>query len=196
MDEHNVSELSPVIGSQQQITPEKPSKIKKIIIISLTVFILFLIFTYFLIGPKVLFILQGQLESTETQDFKTEYKNWTIEFTPAVFLELQQYYLSIQKTEFSVCLLGNYHPNNTNQVKLSNYFVTSLYYPKTFEKAFDHVIFQECPAETIIALHSHPYKDCLFSEQDISTYHQSVKYNQNLLFAIMCEKNRFTFYRE
>ena len=170
---------------------EKPSKAKKIIILLMGLFLLLLITTYFLLGPQILHILEGKIESTQiSNDFTAKYINWTIEFSPESFNELQQYYLQNQKTEISVCLQGIY------QQSTGTYSISSIYYPKIIEKAFDHVIFSNCPQETIIVLHTHPYKSCIFSDQDIKSYDESKQINEDIMIALMCEENRLTFYKE
>ena len=97
-----------------------------------------------------------------------------------------------QKTEFSVCLIGSFFKNT--------YYIQELYYPEIIQQAFDHVRFKSCPnnsiKNTIIVLHTHPYKNCIFSEQDINSYEQNKQSYPDIMIALMCENNRFTFYKK
>src|SRR3989338_6206334 len=178
---------------------EQESKTKKYIILILALFMIILIISYFIFGQHLFNIIEGIIVSQQFTDLTTVYSssngsngsngsNYTIRFTQYSFDELQQYYIANQKTEVSVCLIGLFSDNL--------YMIHKLYYPKIINQAFEHVTFQSCPSNTIIVLHTHPYKSCIFSEQDIKSYQQNRQSSPNIMVALMCEENRFTFYRE
>ncbi|MBI5393294.1 hypothetical protein HZA96_05485 [Candidatus Woesearchaeota archaeon] len=173
---------------------EHESKTKKYIILVLALFMIILIIFYFIFGQHLFGIIEGRIISQQFTNLTTVYSNnnidnnYTIKFTQSSFDELQQYYFANQKTEVSVCLIGLYSNNF--------YTVNKLYYPKIIEQAFEHVTFQPCPEDTIIVLHTHPYKSCIFSEQDINSYKQNRQSSPDVIIALMCEENRFTLYRE
>ena len=75
-----------------------------------------------------------------------------------------------------------------------DYYVTEVLRPVIYSQEFSQVVSEACPDETLIALHSHPYKQCLASEQDLSNLEISKGVNPNALIGIICEEDRFSFY--
>src|SRR3989338_3423814 len=74
------------------------------------------------------------------------------------------------------------------------YRITSLYTPKMYQQTFNHVVFEPCNKDTLIMLHSHPYKSCLASATDINTLQKTKQQNPNILMIVMCEPQRFSVY--
>ena len=66
--------------------------------------------------------------------------------------------------------------------------------PKAFGQSVSHVSAELCNSNTIVALHSHPYKRCIFSEQDIKSYEAARQINPDAIIGLMCEADRFGFY--
>ncbi|MBI2572687.1 hypothetical protein HYV86_02415 [Candidatus Woesearchaeota archaeon] len=95
-------------------------------------------------------------------------------------------YLQEQEAEFSLCLFGEKQENI--------YRIISFIQPTQYKRTFNQVTFQACPPQTLILFHTHPYKSCLASTQDIITLRESQKENPNMLMVIMCEPARFAVY--
>ena len=49
--------------------------------------------------------------------------------------------------------------------------------------------------DDLVDLHTHPFKHCLPSDVDLESFKQFKKMNKDAIMAIMCEKDRFNFYR-
>ena len=109
----------------------------------------------------------------------------SIIFLENTHLLLKEEYLNNEHVEISVCLQG---------YKEIIYYVTSLYFPEIIEQSVDHVKFRQCPKETIIWLHSHPYNKCIASEQDILTLKKQKEISEDILMLIMCSTNQFNAY--
>jgi len=166
---------------------QEESKIKRIFIITTSIFLIILFLTYLLPGYDLLSILEGKIVSNRLIDLQLTLRNGNkVVFTNEAYLKLKDIYLKNQRTEFSSCLLG-YKENN-------NYRVTDLYIPKTHQKTVFEVASELCNKDTIIALHSHPYKHCIFSSQDINYYNNFKEVNPEGMIGLICELNRFTFY--
>lgn len=162
------------------------SFIKKLSLFLIFLFLLYLFLSIFLFGFNIFSILEGRVESNKLDSFKVDFKNGSVIFNEDVYSQLKQIYLTTQKNEFKVCLTG--------YKKDLNYFVDGLYIPKTFEQTFNSVEAQICDDKTIISLHSHPFKRCLFSSQDIQNFNYFRKINPDGIIGLMCEVDRFTFY--
>ncbi len=164
-------------------TPEEEKPLwKKIIIAILGLFLLFLLLGYFLLPLDTL----ASMIDSET------IKDGLVEQEVAVRFENESYEIILEKynghlsEEFKICLFGYYN---------GEYHVTSVYDVVMYEQAFDHVVSEPCPEETLIALHSHPYRQCLASAQDLKTLEKAQDVNPNVLIGVMCEPKRFSFYK-
>ena len=167
-----------------EIEPE--TKTKKIFIFIISIFLLLITLSYFLVGPRVYHVIAGQIESTPIKENLLQINNLAIKFTDVSFNQLQQIYNQNKKTEFSLCLIGT----KTNLT----YHINSLYEPKSYRKTFNHVSFEPCSSETLIMLHSHPYKSCIASKTDLNTLKKTKAINPNILMLVMCEPGRFSIY--
>ena len=166
--------------------PEKPdSKVKRLIITIMSIFLVVLMLSYIVVSYPISDIIRGQLESNPLQDNKIILQDFTIHLENKTYQQLRTIYHQEQKKEFSVCLLGKKEENK--------YFITSLYFPKQ-EGVFNQVHFEPCSSDTLIMLHSHPYKSCLASKTDLETLRKSQEKNQELLMVVMCEPDRFSVY--
>ena len=173
-----------------ELTPEEQRKIKlkKFFVYVFTIFTLVIVVLYMLMANDFQDILAGLLVSTTiTKDLKMEYKDYTITFSPDVYKSLKNLYFVNARNEFKACLSGS--------IKDNDYLITSLKVPSIFSQSVFHVTSSSC-TNSLIDLHSHPYKHCVFSQQDISTYSIMKKSNPDILLAIICEPDRFTFYRD
>ena len=109
-----------------------------------------------------------------------------IVFEKNTFSQLHDYYLENQHLEFKTCLTGRKDGKD--------YYVTGLYFPKMIQQTVHSVRAEICNRETIISLHTHPYLSCIFSEQDMESFSYFRVLNPDSIYALMCDKNRFTFY--
>ena len=164
---------------------QKPSPWKKAAVIGigflLIIFILSLVFVEYPIST----IIRGQLESNPLEGNAIVVENFSIIFDTPTQDQLLDIYHKEQQVEFSVCLLGYKEGND--------YFIDHLYLPKQ-TATFSHVSFEPCREDTLIMLHSHPYKSCLASETDLKTLQESQETNPELLMVIMCEPDKFSVY--
>ena len=132
-------------------------------------------------------ILAGQIESKKlNEDLTIDLDDGKIIFGNNTYERLLQMYLAEQEHEIKICLTG---------IKQNhNYIITDLYEPEIISQSFSHVSAEHCNSETIIPLHSHPFKHCIFSQQDIMSYEKFTEINPDAIAGLMCEPNRFTFY--
>lgn len=172
MEEENV---------ELEIIEEEKPLWKKILVLGIGIFLLILILGYFVFPLDTLASLiesktieNGLVE----QEVSVKFENDSYEIL------LEKYNMHLTK-EFKVCLMGNYD---------GVYHVTSVYDVVMYEQDFDHVVSEACPEETLIALHSHPYRQCLASAQDLKTLEKAKEVNPYALIGIMCEPERFSFY--
>ena len=154
---------------------------KRIVIVSLGLFLLFLILGYFLFPFDTLASL---IDSKKLEEGFVE-QDVTISFENGSYTVLLNYYNIHLSEEFKVCLLGYYN---------GVYHILSVHDVVMYEQAFDHVVSEPCPEETLVALHSHLYRHCLASEQDLKGLEKAQEVNPLALIGIMCEPERFSFY--
>jgi len=165
---------------------EEESVIKKVILIVIAIAILILITSYVFVTFPIGDILRGRMESAKIENDVIYLGNLSIVFENNSYYTLKREYFGEQKTEFSLCLLG--HKEN------STYYITSMYQPETYSKTFSQVSFKQCSEDTLILLHTHPYKSCLASPEDIKTLNNTKKLNPDVLMVVMCEPERFSVY--
>lgn len=153
------------------------------------VILVFVVVMYMLGDYEFIDILEGLIASdTLSENLTLQYQDYTILLAPEAHEALQKSYMGNLQHEFAACLKGIYYE------KLYN--VTSIKAPDIFSQSVFNVISGACDEDTIIRLHSHPFKRCVFSPQDIYSYQQLREKDGNILLGLMCEPNRFTFYRE
>ncbi len=167
-----------------ELEDETPAqkRIKKISKIVIAV-MLILMLSSFVVPYDVLI---SMIESDVLKDNSLRLKDKTVMFKPEVLDNLTLYYIENQMTEWKVCLTG--------YVAGTDYRITGFYSPKTYFATPISVSTQKCSQETIITLHTHPFRNCLFSYQDIATYHNYKRINPKALTGVMCDIDRFAFY--
>ncbi len=148
--------------------------------------IIILLISLILVSYPIDNIIRGQLESTPLQANTLIVDGYEITFSKDVLAHLQEIYSQEQKVEFSVCLLG--------KVNNQHYEITSLYQPRMYRQTFNHVSFEPCSQDTIVMLHSHPYKSCVASQTDLQTLQKTKERNPDTLMLVMCEPERFAVY--
>lgn len=112
---------------------------------------------------------------------------YNIIFSLDVYSELKQKF-ALSDTEFEACLSGDILNNN--------YIIDGMYYPEVISSSFVEVTSKACNSETIISLHSHPSMFCLFSRTDYKSYDLIKQINENMMIGLMCDVDRFNFYRK
>lgn len=176
-------------------TPEE-SKVrtlfKRFFLFFVGLFLLYLSLTYFGIGPHIMQIFEGQIVSVKlNENFSISVGNQTtVLFEEEVYNELLEYYIAHQRYEFAACFFGNI--TETGDEK--RYTLTAMKIPHMYSQSVHRVVSTGCPVETLVSLHTHPYKQCLFSEQDIQSFFVFRDRAPNGLYALLCEEDRFTFY--
>jgi len=172
---------------------EEERKGKPIFIKILSIFMLILVVGYLITNPITRNILFGLIESSSIEeDSNNEYiveidSENKLFFMNNTYNNLIKIYDENPEKEFKVCLQGN--------VTNGDYFIHSIYEPTMSFQSHNKVIADPCPDNTLVSMHSHPFRHCLPSEQDLSNFKLFKKINPDALMAIMCERGRFNFYR-
>ena len=165
---------------------EEDSKLKKFVVLLIGIFLLFLMFSFAIVTYPIGNILQGKIESNPLRDNVIELDEFSIIFEDKTLKELQKIYFDNPRVEFSSCLSG--------YKNFDNYIIGSLYTPEIFSQSYNHVNFNPCSEDTLIILHSHPYKSCIASTTDIRSLERTKELNPDVLMVIMCEPARFSVY--
>ncbi len=163
---------------------EEDSKSKKIVIGIISIFLLILISSYFLLSYPIYPIIASNYESYEIEEKTILTDEFSIVFLEKTYEILKNNYLENEEVEITACLLGD---------KKNNYFIDEIYFPEVITQSVTHVIFKPCPDGTLIWLHSHPYKRCIASKQDIDTLNKQNNNNETLMM-IMCSTTQFNIY--
>lgn len=161
------------------------NKFKKIIISIVSIFLLLLITSYFLMGYPIFQIIAGNYESHELIGNTIFTEEYSIVFLHGEYNKLITHYLDNEEVEISACLRG---------YKENNYFIEEVYFPEIIYQDVNRVEFKACPTETLIWLHSHPYKRCIASSQDIKTLKIKKDNFEEALMMIMCSTTQFNIY--
>jgi hypothetical protein len=164
----------------EELPEEEPKK--KWLAILAAIFLLSIVVVYFLPGD-VFSVLQGRLESSKLDGFEAEYDGGKVIFDKAVYEMLREIYINNQKTETKVCLTG--------EKVGDDYYINGIEIPEIFSATVYQVISEGC-GDALIPMHTHPFRHCLFSEQDIKSY-ESLS-NKDAMIGLMCEIDRFSFY--
>lgn len=173
--------------SEEIIIEEEPAW-KKILVLLIGLFLLLLILSYFLVSYPIFPILESIFESQESKGGEIKLEDFSIIFQENTFEYLQEIYLENQSVEFVACLKGE---------KIEgDYKINEIYQPYMNTQSFSHVSFKPCSKDTLILLHSHPFRRCIASQQDIKTLKELRGVNRDVIMVIMCEPNRFSVYEE
>ena|SRR3989338_3687585 len=165
----------------------KESKFKKFFVIALALFLLVLFAAYTLINAAGTDVLSGLALSykAEKNEIDFSFGNKLI-FEGNTLDELKEIYYANPNVEFKSCLKGE-------KINLS-YHITEILIPITYEQTYRSVTSEPCPPDSIVDLHSHPFRRCLPSDQDFSNFKLFKEKNPDALMAVMCEDNRFGIY--
>ena len=164
-------------------------KLFKGLLVVVAVVMVVILVTYMLGDYEFMDILQGFIASdTLSEELTLQYKEYAIHFSPESYETLHKFYQGNLQHEFAACLQGTYAEKT--------YAVTSIKVPDLFSQSVFAVVSGACDQQTIIRLHSHPFRRCVFSPQDIFNYQQIRQQQGDIMLGLMCEPTRFTFYRE
>jgi len=170
----------------EQTFSEKHPLAKKLILLGSGIFMIFLMFSFVFVTFPIDNIIKSMLESDPLKGNTIDTGDFKIIFEDDTEKELEKWYFGEQETEFSACLQG--------YLIDGDYYITEAYQPEMYLQTFNHVWFESCSEDTIIMLHTHPYKSCLASETDLETLEKTRESNPDVLMVIMCEPERFSVY--
>lgn len=131
-------------------------------------------------------IISGQIESNPLVGDVVDVGEFLLIFENGTSDRLQELYFAEQAREFAVCLKGD--------VVDGDYIIDDLYVPEMYEQRFNHVRFEGCDGDSLVLLHTHPYKSCLASDTDLETLQRMREINEDVLMVVMCEPGRFSVY--
>tara|TARA_Y100000310_G_C20624122_1_gene784926 strand:- start:240 stop:815 length:576 start_codon:yes stop_codon:yes gene_type:complete len=172
---------------------EKPSKLKKVWLVMVSIFLVLLMISFIFVTFPIGDIIQGKVESNLLKGDVIDLDDFKIYFEDNLEEVLESYYFNEQEVEISLCLEG-YREDDRHMTSFGDYFITSLYEPSVFSSAYNHVSFEPCSKETVLILHTHPYKRCVASDTDLETLEKSKLLNEDVLMVVMCEPSRFSVY--
>jgi len=161
------------------------SKLKKVLVGIVAIFLILLVLSFMFTGFGVGEILASTIESDEIEGNVIDTGDFKVIFEGDTYGEVLEIYNEDLSVETKMCLFGYYD---------GDYYVTEVLKPVIYAQEFSQVVSEACPDETLIALHSHPYNQCLASEQDLSNLEKSKEVNPDALIGIICEEDRFSFY--
>ncbi len=165
---------------------EPSSRLKRPIIIILSILMIVLIVSFFAIGSPLRSVIFGQLRSDvptgnvlSTQGLELIFEGDTLERAFRAWHDNPD-------VETTLCIHGERHNDN--------YILTDAYKPEIYEQSFTHVRHAPCDDDTILLFHTHPYKRCIASEADINTLRNAQRRDPDIIMVIMCEADRFSVY--
>jgi len=164
---------------------EGPSLLKKASMLVISLFLIFLVVSFTFTG-FIGDIVASLIESETIEDGLVELDDFSVQFNADSYDVLLGVYNSNLEYETKVCLFG--------YIEEGVYYVNEVNLPVIYSQTFNQVVSEACPSDTLIALHSHPYRHCLASEQDLSNLETAKLVNPNAVIGVMCEEERFSFY--
>jgi len=170
----------------QEPEQEERPWLKKVFITVIGGLLALLTISFIFVSHPVGSVLQGIIESDPVENNIIDFGDFSILFEGDTLSRLQGIYFDEREVEFSVCLIGE----KEGQI----YRIHDLYQPKMFSQSFTHVSFEPCSSESLVILHSHPYKSCIASSTDINSLRKSKERNADALMVVMCEPGRFSVY--
>ncbi len=127
--------------------------------------------------------IDGIIQSKQVKQNILYFQNSTIIFEGNTLEQLQKEFINNEHREIKACLFG--------AQKDSSYIISNVEFPEVIRANVIHIVSVQCPANTLIDLHSHPINQCLASGQDISVYNKAKEGNPNLRMMVMCSSSRF-----
>lgn len=163
-------------------------KWKKIVIYSTGVIVLVIFLVYVFIHTVGGDILGGLISSSKVEGEEVDFSfDGKLVFENESLERLKGIYFKNQKVEIKVCLKGKKEDKK--------YFIKDVYVPRIYSQGFNQVVAEGCSEDSLVSLHSHPYKHCLASEQDFRSFKKFKEKNEDALMVVMCEDKRFGVYQ-
>ena len=156
---------------------ELQKKAKKTARIVVSLFLILIVLSFLIPND----VVQSLIEQKQIRGNKIESGKITVLFENDVYQDLKEVYLKNQLTEISFCLKG--------KIINSIYSITSFYRPQTYFATPVSVSSTKCDKDTIITMHTHPFNNCLLSQQDVLSYY-SYK-DERLITMVMCSADNF-----
>ena len=113
---------------------EKESRLRKLFIALIGIFLVILMLTYILGSNSLYPILESLLESKQAENKTLLIQDTTIIFSNNVWDILQNEYHLNEDQEFSLCLSGGKEENN--------YYLDEVFYPDIISQSINHVSFK------------------------------------------------------
>jgi proteasome lid subunit RPN8/RPN11 len=183
---HEEKVLEDLQDIDQDDLPDK-AKYKKYIVGGMSIILTLLMLSFVIVSYPIGDIITGQLVSSPLENNQIDVDDFSIILSEQTQAQLQAFYVNQQEVEWSACLQGE-------KIK-GDYYISSLYQPDMFQQTFNHVSFAPCSAETLVLLHTHPYKSCIASDTDLNTLARMQEENVDVLMVVMCQPDRFSVYR-
>ncbi len=195
MDKEIIDDIKELQEEKEELQREESrllSFLKRTYIIIIAFIIITLLLVNTQVGYHIFSLISGNLvSSTLNEDYSFDIRHeGKIYFDILTWKALEDYYIQNQKYEFKLCLTGYKEENATD------YHVTGIYQPYIYKQDVFSVTSQMCNSSTIVSLHSHPPLHCIFSEQDMKSYEQFQQINPEGIVALMCDKEKMTFYKQ
>jgi len=163
------------------------SKFKRIIILSTGIFLIFLMLSYLVFSSGAYDFIAGFFESSPIENEQLIFKSGTIIFENSSYEKILEGFSKNNELEFKLCFIG--------EKEGSWYVIKDILAPEIIDQSYRSVSARECPKGTLVVAHSHPFKRCIASFQDILNHRWFKKTNPGALMAVMCDKGRFNIYQ-
>ena len=165
---------------------ESSGRLKRPIIIILSILMIALIVSFFAIGSPLRTIIFGQIRSDVPAGNVLRTHGLELIFEGDTLEKATRAWHDNPDVETTLCIHGERHGET--------YLLTHAYEPEIYEQSFTHVRHAPCDDETILLFHTHPYKRCIASEADINTLRNAQQRDPDIAMIIMCEEDRFSVY--
>ena len=167
---------------------EEDSFLKKVSVIVIGLFMVFLVLSYFLTTPAVRNVIIGMVESSDLEDdYSVDIGDGNkLIFIDNSYLDLLILYDSNLDVEIKACLFG--------EIIGRDYFISEIVQPTIYSQSYDRVVSAPCANDSLVSLHSHPHMHCAPSQQDLESFSELKETNPDILMIIMCEEDRFNVY--
>ena len=174
-------------GKSRRELEEEHRKTKRLRIIFLrvvAVLLVLLMLSFIYLSAPVYTFIYGFAGSSRVVDNEITFRNEvTVFFDEETLAFLQELYDPLGD-ERAVCIRG--------EIKDDEYFVEDYYKPRVFERAWNMVSHEPCDEDTIIMLHTHPFKRCAPSRTDENTLRITQSRNPEIIMLVMCGTRRFS----
>ncbi len=167
-------------------TPVEDGNTKKIVVGLLAVFLIFLMVSYFSLSYGVDDMIAGMFASSPVADGKVIFDEGKIVFLEESYQKVLEAWDGNNGLEFKACFLG--------EKKGEEYLVHDIFFPEALEQTYRSILAEDCPAGTIVNAHSHPFKRCIASFQDVLNQRRFKAEHPDALMAVLCDRERMNVY--